>query len=87
MSYAACLSGMGLLGCKGTPNESQPALPSFAHAPKGPRYVVQILLSGGHDAVYTTDPKHRSEVEADIDLPAKNDIVVKLASMAGHWLR
>jgi len=40
-----------------------------------PRYYVQLLLSGGHDTVYTTDPKTRGEVRADIDLPQDNRIV------------
>ncbi|HTE55044.1 MAG TPA: DUF1501 domain-containing protein [Kofleriaceae bacterium] len=40
-----------------------------------PRYFVQLLLSGGHDTVYTTDPKTRGEVRGDIDLPQKNQIV------------
>ena len=42
---------------------------------KRPRYFVQLLLSGGHDTVYTTDPKTRGEVRQDVDLPPKNDIV------------
>lgn len=42
---------------------------------KKPRYFVQLFLSGGHDPVYTTDPKERSEVDADIHLPEDNTIV------------
>lgn len=40
-----------------------------------PRYVVNLLLSGGHDTVYTTDPKTRGEVERDVDLPAAGELV------------
>jgi hypothetical protein len=41
---------------------------------KGPRYFVQLFLSGGHDPIYTTDPKERAEVAADVDLPEDNRI-------------
>lgn len=40
-----------------------------------PRYYIHILLSGGHDTVYSTDPKRKSEVKPNINLPAKNHIV------------
>lgn len=40
-----------------------------------PRYYVQLLLSGGHDPVYTTDPKARGDVRAGVDLPSDNQIV------------
>jgi Protein of unknown function (DUF1501) len=40
-----------------------------------PRYFVQLLLSGGHDPVYTTDPKTRGDVRRDVDLPHENRIV------------
>lgn len=39
-----------------------------------PRYYVLLLLSGGHDSVYTTDPKSRADVLADVDLPTDNTI-------------
>jgi uncharacterized protein (DUF1501 family) len=43
---------------------------------RGPRYFVSIFLSGGIDAIYTTDPKAASEVESFVDVPyAKNAIV------------
>lgn len=35
---------------------------------KRPRYYVAIVLGGGMDATYTTDPKVRAEVDPDIDL-------------------
>ena len=54
----------------------RPAPTGRAPLPPGskPRYFVQLLLSGGHDTVYTTDPKTRSEVQAGIDLPTDNKI-------------
>jgi uncharacterized protein (DUF1501 family) len=36
----------------------------------GPRYWVLILLSGGHDTLYTTDPKTAAEVDPIVTLPA-----------------
>lgn len=39
-----------------------------------PRYYLLILLSGGHDTIYTTDPKTRSEVKPGIHIPEHNDI-------------
>lgn len=54
--------------------------------PGKPRYYVQLFLSGGHDPVYTTDPKDRSEVEQTIDLPEKNDIVAhKKLRLGAHF--
>ncbi len=42
----------------------------------GPRYLVTIFLRGGIDAVYTTDPKTRAEVEPRVDVPyGANEIV------------
>ncbi len=40
-----------------------------------PRYWVQMLLSGGHDTLYTTDPKQPGEVDAMVTLPAENRVV------------
>ena len=41
-----------------------------------PRYHVVVLLSGGIDPIYTTDPKVRAEVESGVDLPYQaNEIV------------
>ncbi len=41
---------------------------------KGPRYWVQILLSGGHDTLYTTDPKVAKDVDDIVTLPTDNRI-------------
>ncbi len=40
-----------------------------AKPPVGPRYVVSLFLRGGIDAVYTTDPKTRADVDRDVDVP------------------
>lgn len=45
-----------------------PAL-AAAGRPAGPRYFVVVFLRGGVDAIYTTDPKTRAEVEPRVDLP------------------
>ncbi|MBA3395935.1 MAG: DUF1501 domain-containing protein [Deltaproteobacteria bacterium] len=40
-----------------------------------PRYWVQILLSGGHDTLYTTDPKSTPEVDSMVSLPSDPRVV------------
>lgn len=49
-----------------------------AHAEprRGPRYVVSIFLRGGIDAVYTTDPKTRADVDPDVDVPYDANAIV-----------
>ena len=39
-----------------------------------PRYWVLILLSGGHDTLFTTDPKRAADVDDLVTLPADNQI-------------
>lgn len=53
--------------------------PSRAYAARreAPRYVVLVLLSGGHDAVYTTDPKTKSELAPGLDFTSAESIVEK----------
>jgi hypothetical protein len=72
---ASVLSGLrlsGLLGVGPRARAQAASRPSFAP----PRYFVTVFLRGGIDAVYTTDPKTRSEVDADVDVPyGANDIV------------
>jgi uncharacterized protein (DUF1501 family) len=38
------------------------------------RYFVQILLSGGHDTLYTTDAKTTADVDAMVTLPTDNKV-------------
>jgi len=40
-----------------------------------PRYWVLMLLSGGHDTLYTTDPKTASEVDIIVTVPTENKLV------------
>lgn len=63
----AWLAGTSL-GC----NKPRPPVP--ASRPRA-RYWVQILLSGGHDSLYTTDPKLPRDIDDIVTLPADNKIV------------
>lgn len=51
---------------------------------KRPRYYVALLLSGGHDSLYTIDPKERSEVASDVGLPPENTIAASGDLRLGH---
>ena len=73
------LQGLGGIGCK---RQSAPE-----RASRGPRYFVQILLSGGHDTVYTTDPKERAEVDEDIALPTDNQFTETAGLRLGPHFR
>ncbi len=67
----AGLSGSPLSGC-GAPTPRAVS----ASGVVGPRYVVVVFLRGGLDAVYTTDPKDRADVAANVDIPyAPHDVV------------
>lgn len=75
LGFAAGASCLGVLGCSGKSGRGSLSLPereAWVGTPKGPRYVVQLLLSGGPDPVYTLDPKEAGEVEEGIDLPENN---------------
>jgi hypothetical protein len=52
------------LGCRQQP----------APDPVRPRYWVLMLLSGGHDTLYTTDPKIAGDVDPIVTLPTENAI-------------
>lgn len=69
LGTSAWLAGASL-GCK-EPRRSAPV----AVASVRPRYWIQILLSGGHDTLYTTDPKLARDVDAMVTLPSDNRIV------------
>jgi len=47
-----------------------------APSPTGPRYIVSLFLRGGMDAVYTTDPKVRADVDAEVDVPYAPSAIV-----------
>lgn len=61
------------LGCGGRKREQKPA-PKPAATGGRPRYWVLILLSGGHDTLYTTDPKLSRDVDSIVTLPTENRI-------------
>jgi hypothetical protein len=69
LGTGAWLAGASL-GCK-EPQRTERA----AVAPLHPRYWIQILLSGGHDTLYTTDAKLAGEVDSMVTLPRENRIV------------
>jgi uncharacterized protein (DUF1501 family) len=68
LGTGAWLAGTSL-GCRGTPRAKR-----VVEAPH-PRYWVLILLSGGHDTLYTTDPKNAPEVDSIVTLPTENRVV------------
>ena len=43
---------------------------------KAPRYFVTVFLRGGIDAVYTTDPKTKNDVAANVDVPYDVNAIV-----------
>jgi uncharacterized protein (DUF1501 family) len=67
LGTAAWLAGSSL-GCS---NKRQAAP---AGRESGARYWVLILLSGGHDTLYTTDPKNDRDVDSIVTLPTDNRI-------------
>lgn len=78
----ASLAGAALVGCGGKRDEAKghapPAPPAPAPRPANaaPRSLVLIFLRGGIDAMYTTDPKLRADVDDGIDVPfAEREIV------------
>lgn len=79
MKLAAGVAGWVALdgvGCgRSTTSRKNGKDPDTSLNRKSPRYYVQLLLSGGHDPVYTTDPKSRGDVKQGVDLPQENRIV------------
>lgn len=67
LGTGAWLAGTSL-GCG---DKRRPEAPA---EPKRPRYWVQMLLSGGHDTLYTTDPKRPADVDSIVTLPTENQI-------------
>jgi hypothetical protein len=58
------------LGCGSKKKQPVPQ----AAASAAPRYWVLILLSGGHDTLYTTDPKQPADVDGIVTLPTENRV-------------
>ena len=69
------LAGLGSLGlgaCRGR---------DAGGRARRPRYVVTILLSGGMDSIWTTDPRERGEIEAGVDLPYPSSAIVEAGAL------
>jgi hypothetical protein len=70
LGTGAWLAGASMgIGCGG----KKRAQPTTTAAPR-PRYWVLVLLSGGHDTLYTTDPKIARDVDPMVTLPTDNKI-------------
>jgi hypothetical protein len=69
LGTGAWLAGTSL-GC-GRKRQPEPAVVADAK----PRYWVLILMSGGHDTLYTTDPKIAPEVDPIVTLPSENQVI------------
>ena len=71
LGTGAWLAGASLgLGC-GSKKRQVVRAPDPVH----PRYWVLVLLSGGHDTLYTTDAKVAKDVDEIVTLPAENRVV------------
>ena len=57
------------------------ALPAPRSRTDGPRYFLSIYLSGGIDAVASTDPKLREEVESWVDIPYPASSIVEAGAL------
>lgn len=69
LGTGAWLAGTSL-GCGSKKRRNPPV----AAPATQPRYWVLMLLSGGHDTLYTTDPKTAQDVDEIVTLPAENKI-------------
>jgi uncharacterized protein (DUF1501 family) len=68
LGTGAWLAGTSL-GCRGTTRPER-----VVEVPR-PRYWVLALMSGGHDTLYTTDPKSAQEVDSLVTLPTENRVI------------
>lgn len=68
-TFATLGTGAWLSGC----NKKRRTPPTAGARPQA-RYWVQILLSGGHDSLYTTDAKLAPEVDSIVTLPTENRV-------------
>lgn len=73
LGTGAWLAGSALLGC-GSKRKGQPPPPERRAVKPAARHFVVMLLSGGHDTVYTTDPKLAKDVDPMVTLPSANQI-------------
>lgn len=78
MSRRSFLAGSGaaaLATTLGTPG----ALAATTSATR-PRFLVQLFLRGGIDAILTTDPKLRDQVDPEVDLPYDEQQIIDLGT-------
>ncbi|HEY4181359.1 MAG TPA: DUF1501 domain-containing protein [Kofleriaceae bacterium] len=68
-SSGAALVASGLFGAR-----------AVAAPPVRPRYFIQLFLRGGFDAILTTDPKLRGQIDANVDLPYDESAIIDLGS-------
>jgi len=62
--------------CAGIPYSRADNAVDHKAAAKAPRYFVTMFLRGGLDAIYTTDPKTKSQVEAKVDVPYDGNAII-----------
>jgi hypothetical protein len=58
-----------------------PAKVGAAAGSTGPRYLLQVVLGGGIDPIYTTDPRSRAEVEPWVEVPYASSAIVDAAGI------
>ncbi|HEU0037033.1 MAG TPA: DUF1501 domain-containing protein [Kofleriaceae bacterium] len=85
MKLGAGWLAASLLGCgtKTSPGGKQEPVPP--RADRTARYFVLILLSGGHDTIYTTDPKTDKDVDSMVTLPSENHISPGAVQLGPHF--
>lgn len=78
----AGLASLGLAACRGsTPAPQRHAAGSRQRSVARPRYIVTILLTGGMDAIWTTDPRERRDIEAGVDLAYPPGAIVQAGAL------
>jgi uncharacterized protein (DUF1501 family) len=71
----AGLAALGMGGCRDSPPDPR------RRAQTRPRYIVTILLTGGMDAIWTTDPRERRDLEPGIDLTYPPSAIVQAGAL------
>ena len=76
---AAALSGAALASGARAARVAHAAPPGPRRS--GPRYFLSIYLSGGIDAIFTTDPRTPADVEPGVDVPYGRDEIVEAGAL------
>ena len=66
------------VGSIGSLIQTKPSAAKQVVSADRPRYFIFIYLQGGIDAIYTTDPKTRADVEAGVDVPYKPEEITTI---------